>query len=297
MITTLALALRIVSNPLSNVFQKQLAQRSVEPIFIIAVTHGLLTIVAVPVLLVRPLDALGPAFWANILTAVALAVAGNALLVYALRSADLSVLGPINAYKSVLGLIVALLLIGEMPTVAGLLGVALIVVGSFVIIDREPGQARRSAFRQFAREPGVQLRVAALVCSATEAVFLKRAVLLSSPVTTFLLWAVAGFPVAAAAVALMRMGRAEEFMRLTREWRTYLLLAATTGVMQLTTLLAFGTLQVGYSLALFQLSTLVTVYLGHRYFQERNIRRRLLGSGIMVIGAILIVTLGRSVRP
>ena len=284
MITSLALALRIVSNPLSNVFQKQLAQRSAEPIFIIAATHGLLTIVAVPFLLVRTPGAPGPAFWVSMLTAAALAVAGNALLVYALRSADLSVLGPINAYKSVLGLIVAFVLIGEAPTVAGLIGVALIVVGSFVIIDREPGQARRSAFRQFAREPGVQLRVAALVCSATEAVFLKRAVLLSSPATTFLLWAVAGFPVAAAAVAVMRKGGAAEFTRLTREWQTYLLLAATTGIMQLTTLLAFGTLQVGYSLALFQLSTLVTVYLGHRYFQERNIRRRLLGSVIMVVG-------------
>jgi drug/metabolite transporter (DMT)-like permease len=63
--------------------------------------------------------------------------------------------------------------------------------------------------------------------------------------------------------------------------------------MQVTTLLTLGKLQVGYSLALFQLSTLITVYLGHRYFQERSIRRRLLGSLVMVIGAMLIVTLGR----
>jgi drug/metabolite transporter (DMT)-like permease len=54
-----------------------------------------------------------------------------------------------------------------------------------------------------------------------------------------------------------------------------------------------GKLQVGYSLALFQLSTLITVYVGHRYFQERNLRRRLLASLVMVIGAMLIVTLGR----
>ena len=66
----------------------------------------------------------------------------------------------------------------------------------------------------------------------------------------------------------------------------------STGLMQLTTLLTLGKLQVGYSLALFQLSTLVTVYLGHRYFQERNIRRRLVGSLVMMIGAMLIVTLG-----
>ena len=82
-------------------------------------------------------------------------------------------------------------------------------------------------------------------------------------------------------------------MRLRSDWRTYLGLAVTTGLIQATTLVTFGALQVGYSLALFQLSTLVTVYLGHRYFAEGNIRRRLLGSLIMVTGAVLIVTLGR----
>jgi len=107
------------------------------------------------------------------------------------------------------------------------------------------------------------------------------------------MWAVFGFPVAAMAAALLRSGIGAEMMRLRREWRTYLWLAATTGLMQVTTLLTLGKLQVGYSLALFQLSTLITVYLGHRYFQERSIRRRLLGSLVMVIGAMLIVTLGR----
>jgi drug/metabolite transporter (DMT)-like permease len=100
MLTALVVIARIVTNPLSNVFQKQLAQRSAEPIFIIAATHGLLTALALPLLLGRPLDALGGPFWANMLIAVVLAVAGNVLLVYALRSADLSVLGPINAYRS-----------------------------------------------------------------------------------------------------------------------------------------------------------------------------------------------------
>jgi drug/metabolite transporter (DMT)-like permease len=293
MLTILVVIARIVTNPLSNVFQKQLAQRSAEPLFIIAATHGLLTAVALPLLLGRPLGALGVVFWANMLTAVLLAVAGNVLLVYALRSADLSVLGPINAYKAVLSLLLAVVLIGELPTLFGLIGVALIVSGSFLVIDRVPGQARSSAFRQFTREPGVRLRFAALICSATEAVFLKRALLLSSPITTFLMWAVFGFPIAAIAAVLLRGGIAAEMTRLRREWRTYLWLAATTGLMQVTTLLTFGTLQVGYSLALFQLSTLITVYLGHRYFQERNIRRRLLGSLVMVIGAMLIVTLGR----
>jgi drug/metabolite transporter (DMT)-like permease len=50
-------------------------------------------------------------------------------------------------------------------------------------------------------------------------------------------------------------------------------------------------MQVGYSLALFQLSTLISVFLGYHYFQEQNIGRRLFGSGVMIAGAVLIALL------
>jgi drug/metabolite transporter (DMT)-like permease len=85
----------------------------------------------------------------------------------------------------------------------------------------------------------------------------------------------------------------KEILLLQHHWRSYLWLAITTGLMQLTTLLTFGQLQVGYSLALFQLSILTSVFLGYRYFQEGNIRQRLLGALVMVAGAALIAVLGR----
>src|SRR5258708_16123571 len=98
MVTTLVVFARIVTNPLSNVFQKRLAQRSAEPIFIIAATHGLLTALALPLLFGRPLDALGGPFWANMLTAVAFAVAGNVLLLFPFPSPHLSFLPPLHAH-------------------------------------------------------------------------------------------------------------------------------------------------------------------------------------------------------
>ena len=76
-----------MANPLSNVFQKQLAQRSAEPLFTIVATHGLLSALALPFLAGMPLGALAPAFWVNILAAVGLAVGGYVFLWYALRSA------------------------------------------------------------------------------------------------------------------------------------------------------------------------------------------------------------------
>jgi uncharacterized membrane protein len=292
MLTALFVAARILANPISNLFQKQLAQRGAGPLFIIGATHALLTLGCLPLLFLGPLP-LDPKFWTNIALCAALAVASNVLLVYALASTGLSVLGPINAYKSVIGLVLGIFLIGEIPTPLGAAGVLLILAGSYFVVDRDAGQPRLHSFAAFFRERGIQFRFAALVLSATEAVFLKKALLLASPLAAFVFWSILGLPVAAAAIAVLpRRHLRNELVLLRRNLPTYLWLASATGTMQLTTLLTFGKLQVGYSLALFQLSTLISVFLGYRYFQEGQIPRRLLGSAIMAAGAILIVLLG-----
>ena len=280
MLSALFVAIRIVANPISNVFQKHLTQRSASPLFIIGVTHALLTLGVLPLLFLSPIQ-LGREFWTNMLLCALLAVSGNVLLVYGLRAADISVLGPINAYKSVISLVLGVLLIGEVPTLMGVAGVLLILAGSYFVVGREVNRA------------GIQLRFAALFLSATEAIFLKKALLLSSPLTTFVFWSILGLPIAAAAIALLLRDQFKnEGVLLRQNWPTYLWLAFYTGVMQLTTVLTFGKIQVGYSLALFQLSTPISVFLGHRYFQEGSIRKRLLGSIIMAAGAAFIVVQG-----
>jgi len=160
------------------------------------------------------------------------------------------------------------------------------------VVDRQVDQPAHNAFVLFFRERGVQLRFAALILAAAEAVFLKRAIVLSSPGTVFILWSILGVPLAAVAFLADRAPLARQLGTVRRFWTRYLALALTTGLMQSATVLTFGRLQVGYSLALFQLSTIVSVLLGHRYFQEKNIHKRLAGSIVMTAGAILIVAFG-----
>jgi drug/metabolite transporter (DMT)-like permease len=63
------------------------------------------------------------------------------------------------------------------------------------------------------------------------------------------------------------------------------------GIMQMATNYSFAHMQVGYALALFQLSGIVSVGLGYMFFKERNIRKKLLGTVIMIMGAVLIILL------
>jgi drug/metabolite transporter (DMT)-like permease len=286
-------AARVAAGPVANAIQKGLTQRSSHPLAVVAGTHALLAAVCLPFVLWRSWPT-ATAFWVNMAVAALLAVLGNTLLVRALEQGDLSVLGPLNAYKPVVSVVVAALLLGETPTLAGGAGILLIVAGSYVVLAGERAATWDGcAFARFARRDGVRLRFAALAVSATEAVFLKRAMLAASPLAAFVAWCVLGLIVAAAALALARrvhVGREVAAARASAG--TYVALAAATGVMQLTTVLAFGAMQVGYALALFQLSALVSVFLGHRYFRERDVRRRLAGAAVMVAGAALIVALG-----
>ncbi len=289
MLLSLIVLCRIVANPFSNVFQKVLTKRSADPLFVIVLTHALLSIVCLPLILILRPD-LSHVFWLNISVVVILTVSGNALMVQAVKLSDLSVLGPVNAYKSIISLIPGMILLGESPGTLGIAGLGLIVGGSYFIVDKNVTEPKRNVFVRFFTERGVQYRFAAMAISATEAVFLKKALLASSPLITFALWAVLGFGVSAAAVGAINGSKISKQRQIAvASIRTYLWLAVSTGVMQLCTIIVLGGFKVGYALALFQTSTLLSLFLGYKVFQEKNILERLVGSLVMVAGAVLIV--------
>lgn len=288
---SLALLIRIVVNPLSNVYQKQLTQRSLDPLFITVVTYGLLTAAGLALSGGDLMPASGR-FWLPMTACAVLAVLGNVFLVRALRVGDLSVLGPINAYKSVVSLIFGIIILDEMPGGWGLLGIGFIVAGSYFVLSVP---ASPDGFtRQASGQKGLLFRLLALVCSAIDGVFLKKALLFSNPRQAFFYWCLFGFLLSGLWLILSshknRLGRQWELA--ARNVRTVFLLAGCVGLMQLSTNWVLERMPVSYALALFQLSVLLSVLFGYRFFGETNVRRKLLGAGIMIIGAVLIILLG-----
>jgi len=284
------LAMRILSNPLSNVFQKLLTAAGTGPLFVIGMVHGMLAILCLPLLAFCP--TLPASFWLIMLGSALLTVAGNVLIVAALQRADLSVLGPINSYKAIVSLLPGMLLLGEFPPYGSLTGIALIVAGSWFLGD---GDSETRGWWQVLRQRGVQLRFAALVLSALEAVVMKRAMQMGTATSTFAAWSIFGFIVAAVAVAVVhpRAEIARQIRLMRRKTGSCLALMLTTGLMQACTIVLFYAFDVGAALALFQLSTIVSVLLGWQVFRERNAGRRLLGACVMVVGAVMIIVMGK----
>ena len=137
LLTILAVFARIFSNAYSNVVQKQLTSHSEPSLKVNCFSYIALSAVMIPCLPFLELEKLGAAFWAPMAASGILAAVGNACLIKAVNCGELSVLGPLNSYKVIVSMIVAFFLIGEIPGLWGIIGILLILAGSFAVMQKK----------------------------------------------------------------------------------------------------------------------------------------------------------------
>ncbi|HYF29995.1 MAG TPA: EamA family transporter [Chitinophagaceae bacterium] len=287
-LTSIAVFLRILSNPVANVFQKQLTAQGFHPLLVNFSTYFILSLVCIFFAFNINWMQLPAECWLyGILGGIAGAL-GNGFLVKALKSGDLSVLGPINSYKSVVGIITGIILLGEIPNVWGLLGVALIIYGSYFVLDTTEDRFSWALLKRKA----IQYRIWAMILTGIEAVFVKKVILSSSLLVSLIFWCWFGaFFSFFLLFTEKNMFRRDKQQASTQAAMKLLYLVLCIGIMQLTTNYAFEHMPVGYALSLFQLSAIVSILLGHRIFKEKDILKKLIGSAIMIIGSVIIILL------
>lgn len=284
----LAIVVRILANPLANVFQKQLTQQTVSPFYINFTSYFLLSIACLFFIPELDFSLVSYEFLIYACIAGLLGAVGNGLLIKAFEKGDLSILGPINSYKSIVSLIFGVIIIGEMPGLWGLLGVALIILGSYFVLDTTEERFSWKLFKN--RE--VQYRIGAMVVSAIEAIFIKKTIILSSVSLSFVSWCVIGSLFSYIIMKVLKVDGNLEVAKIdTKSGVKFLGLVACIGLMQYTTNYVFQYMVVGYALALFQLSVILSVLFGYTIFKETDIRKKMLGSVIMIAGSVVIILL------
>jgi drug/metabolite transporter (DMT)-like permease len=216
---------------------------------------------------------------------------GNGFLIKALQFGELSVLGPVNSYKSVVGIIGGIILLGEIPNLWGLLGIALIIFGSYFVLDT----TRQRFSLALLRRKDIQYRLLAMVLTAIEAVFVKKVILASSVTIAFIAWCFFGTVFSFVLLFIYRLDIKQEVKQINKSYfGKFAFLIGCMGTMQLTTNYTFEHMDVGYALSLFQLSTIVSVILGYRFFKELDVSKKLIGSTIMIAGSVVIILLKNS---
>lgn len=270
--TILGVGIRISSNSFLNVFQKFLTQNGNKSTVINFYTYLGISFISL-FLLTNIHIAFSNELVINFLIMGVLGALGNFFIIKALSIGDLSSLAPINSYKPVVALIIAFLYLGETPSLLAIVGIAFIIVGTYCLYSKKDVINIRA----------VIYRVLALIFSGSEAVFIKKVLLLTNLPVSFALWAFSGL-IFATIFLLLSKHKPQ-----INNVKYQLLLILTVMLMQYSTNFVFSKINVSSALALFQISTILSVFLGINIFKEKGLLRKVTASVIMLVGAVIII--------
>lgn len=288
-ILTVAILTRVLVNPFSNVFQKKLTGKGMESMWVNFVSFFLLSLLCIIPAISVEWGSYSQRFWIICTISGIFCALGNGFLVKALSKGDLSIMGPVNSYKSIVSMIFGIFLLGEIPGLQGVLGIVLIIFGSYFVLDTLPERFTWNLFRR----KEIQYRFWAMVFTAIEAIFIKKIIQMSDVTTSFIVWCLFGAIFSFVLLLLFKVDMKKQLEKTNMSIRgIFLLQIICVGLMQFTTNYVFDNMNVSYALALFQLSTIVTVILGYFAFHEQKIAKKLLGSLIMIGGSVIILLFG-----
>jgi len=280
---------RIFFSSFSNVLQKKLTHSNFHPFFIVMVSYLVLTILCFPLLTLINFSELSTQFWLNSFLAAVLDMAGTLFLVMSLSKTDLSVFGPLNAYKVVISMILAMLFLEEIPSSQGFIGIFIILIASYFLFPIKSKVSTNRLLTLFL-EKGVQYRFLSILLFSIGTIPLKTAVMTGGALATTVFWCLFGFPLAALVHHYFLKDKLNSDIAKSKQFfYQFLYLGISIFLMQYMTMIILSQFMVAYSLALFQLNMVLQVFLGYRIFKEQHIKQRLAACLVMVIGSLLVI--------
>jgi drug/metabolite transporter (DMT)-like permease len=267
-----------------------------------------------PLVVVRGLPPISAAFAWALLGSGAVNTLALVLIARAVHRSELSLVAPLLSFTPAFMLITSPLLLGEWPSVPGLLGLLAIVCGSYLLNLRHRSRGLLAPFRALLDDAGARLMLLVSFIFSLSATIDKVGVLASDPFTWgfsvqvfvalgVLPWALrarrrrrhAGLVLdphgvmVAAARAEDEPAEAGASPRGTP--RLLVLGGVLTGIAVVAQMTALTMTLAAYVIAVKRTSILFEVLLGRFVFGESGLRQRLLGVLVMIAG-VLLITVG-----
>lgn len=239
----------------------------------------------IPLLAFTEIPSLDTKFWTVLFVAGSLGTITTLLYMKAIRYSDLSVIAPMITFTPLFLLITSPLIVGEFPNFIGLVGVCLIVAGSYLLNIKERNNGYLAPLRKLLKERGPKLMlIVAFIWSITSN-FDKIGVQKSSPV----FWVIAEEIFLTVVLTPIMLYKSQKDLNQIRTGLKALIpigfFSALTLVFQMN---AIKLAPVAYVISVKRISTIMSVLFGWFIFREKGIQERLIGAVVMVIGVLFI---------
>jgi drug/metabolite transporter (DMT)-like permease len=205
----------------------------------------------------------------------------------ALKREDLSYTAPLNAFVPVFTYIIAILFLGENPPRFGIAGIILIVLGAYIVSIKPERVKWYDPIKRLFVSAGAQLSIGVAVGYAINTVLMK--VLSNNGYSAFVVMYVMTF-IGWLLLVYVPVTKRSEFVAISKSDKVGVFGGAASSFFgNFFHILANASTYSSYATSVRRLDAIISVLLGWRYLDEKNIRIKLTGSVIMVIGAITLI--------
>ena len=235
-------------------------------------------------------------FVAALLASALLNWAATLLSTLALGKADASLVSPLLTFNPAFTLLVAWLTLAEVPGVHQTIGVAVVLFGAYLLEVEEARTGLLAPFRILFRRPGVLLAVIASALWGTTTVLEKLAIEQMTPPSgpvvallgTFLLVLLLTPGALRSSGNKARESQQNRWKGLRAHPRALATSVLIAGIAPLFGFTAIALGLVGYVTTLFKLGAVLTILWAWVFLGEGQIRNRLLGASVMLVGGALV---------
>ena len=242
--------------------------------------------VALAVLFFSNTPKIGTLFWPTMIVSIPLEIVLVVIYIKAIRLSPLSLTLPFFNLTPVFLILTSFLILGEIPSIIGIFGILLAVIGAYILNISLSKYGLLEPFKEIFREKGVVLMIVAAFVASITANLVKVAVLNSS--TTF--YIVFYLLAITILMSIIYFRRIKSNLKAIKSNIAMLLLTGlASGISLLFHALAVVLVIVPYMISIKRTSSIFGVLYGHFIFKEKNIAERLVGAAIMLSGAVLIL--------
>ncbi|MFH1674441.1 MAG: DMT family transporter [Pseudomonadota bacterium] len=236
-----------------------------------------------------PIPELDSVFWWTVCILVPLDTLAFYLYMRAIKLSPLSLSVPFLSFTPVFMIGTGFFILGESPNSWGLIGIGLVVIGSYVLHANEVRYGYLAPFRAIFREPGSWLMLIVSLLYSLLAVLGKKAIQHSSPLFF-------GFFFLAAlnllTLTLFPLLAKIQWGALLRMPRKGLWVGLMLFLHVIFHSLAISMVKAVYMISVKRMSILFSVVYGWLLFKEAEISNRMLGAFLMFLGVVCITLLG-----
>ena len=234
-----------------------------------------------------PLPKLESGFWSILLIVAILDVIAAILYIKAIRLSPLSLIMPLLCLSPLFLVMTSFLILGEFPSFFGIIGIIFIVLGVYLLNIKDLRKGILIPFKALFIEKGCRYMIFAAFIYSFTANFGKILIQKSSP----LFFSAIYFPLLVIPFLILFFIKSrKDVKRVVLNFKDFFWIGLFFALMIIFHSLAITLVIVPYFASIKRTSSIFSVLYGRFLFKEKNIKERMIGAVIMLIGAALIIS-------